>query len=160
VGEFGRYTTAEHGFHLFRVLKVKENGSHSPWYIIDGSIMSSFPDAWALGLEFLVLPLNNLDSPFREVRLGGLTCDSDDIYPTRPHHQKLYLPTNTDNLYIGFFGVGCYQEILGGIGGAKHCLLPEANELVIASSADGNLTYEVLPGQTCPDIVKLLGYPL
>lgn len=160
VGEFGRYTTAEHGFHLFRVLKAKENGSHLPWYLIDGSIMSSFPDAWALGLEFLVLPLNNLDSPFQEVRLGGLTCDTDDIYPTRPHHQKLLMPVNTENLHIGFFGVGCYQEILGGIGGAKHCLLPEANELVISSDASGNLSYVVLPGQSYTDILNLLGYPI
>jgi arginine decarboxylase len=158
VGEFGRYTTAEHGFHLFRVLKAKENGSRLPWYLIDGSIMSSFPDAWALGLEFLVLPLNNLDGPFQEVRLGGLTCDTDDIYPTRPHHRKLYMPVNTDNLYIGFFGVGCYQEILGGIGGAKHCLLPEANELIVSAGPDGGLTYDVYPGQTYPDILNLLGY--
>jgi arginine decarboxylase len=158
VGEFGRYTTAEHGFHLFRVLKAKENASRLPWYLIDGSIMSSFPDAWALGLEFLVLPLNNLDGPFQEVRLGGLTCDTDDIYPTRPHHRKLYLPVNTENLYIGFFGVGCYQEILGGIGGAKHCLLPEANELIISARPDSSLTYDVCPGQTYPEILSLLGY--
>jgi arginine decarboxylase len=158
VGEFGRFTTAEHGFHLFRVLKAKENGSRLPWYLIDGSIMSSFPDAWALGLEFLVLPLNNLNGPFREVRLGGLTCDTDDVYPTRPHHRKLYMPVNTENLYVGFFGVGCYQEILGGIGGAKHCLLPEANELIISTNPDGELTYNVLPGQTYPQILNLLGY--
>ena len=158
VGEFGRYTTAEHGFHLFRVLKAKENGSQMPWYLIDGSIMSSFPDAWALGLEFLVLPLNNLDGPFQEVRLGGLTCDTDDIYPTRPHHRKLYMPVNAENLYIGFFGVGCYQEILGGIGGAKHCLLPEANELIISADPGGGLTYDVLPGQTYSTILSLLGY--
>ena len=158
VGEFGRYTTAEHGFHLFRVLKAKDNGSRLPWYLIDGSIMSSFPDAWALGFEFLVLPLNNLDGPFQEVRLGGLTCDTDDIYPTRPHHRKLFMPVNTENLYIGFFGVGCYQEILGGIGGAKHCLLPEANELIISTGSNGSLTYTVYPGQTYSDILRLLGY--
>jgi arginine decarboxylase len=158
VGEYGRYTTAEHGFHFFRVLKAKENHSALPWYLIDGSVMSSFPDAWALGLEFLVLPLNHLDRPFRQVRLGGLTCDSDDIYPTRPEHDPLFLPVTTDDLYIGFFGVGCYQEILGGIGGVKHCLLPEANELIITSQPNGDLQYEVLPGQSYDEILKILGY--
>jgi hypothetical protein len=49
MGEFGRYTTSEHGAHLFKIITVKENNSKLPWYIIDGSIMSSFPDSWAAG---------------------------------------------------------------------------------------------------------------
>jgi len=158
IGEFGRYTTAEHGFHLFRILKAKDNGSKTPWYLIDGSIMSSFPDAWALGLEFQVLPLNHLDKPFQRVRLGGLTCDSDDVYPTRPEHAPLFLPVETEDLYVGFFGIGCYQEMLGGVRGVKHCLLPEANELLISANADGGLDYTVLPGQTYDQILTLLGY--
>lgn len=158
VGEYGRYTTAEHGFHLFKVLKAKDNGSATPWYIIDGSIMSSFPDAWALGLAFDVLPLNHLDGPFQQVRLGGLTCDSDDIYPTRPEHKPLYLPVDAEELYIGVFGIGCYQEMLGGVRGVKHCLLPEAQELLIEAGDDGHLTYHVLPEQRYPEILQLLGY--
>jgi arginine decarboxylase len=158
VGEYGRYTTAEHGFHLFKVLKAKDNGSKLPWYIIDGSVMSSFPDAWALGLEFQVVPLNNLDGPFREVRIGGVTCDSDDIYPTRPEHGPLYMPVNTDGLHIGFFGIGCYQEMLGGVRGVKHCLIPEATELLISAGPNGTLNYNVLPGQTYDEILELLGY--
>ncbi|MEM7330775.1 MAG: hypothetical protein AAF490_01695, partial [Chloroflexota bacterium] len=48
MGEFGRYTTSEHGVHVFKVMLEKENGSELPWYIINGSVMSSFPDTWAL----------------------------------------------------------------------------------------------------------------
>ncbi len=159
LGEFGRYTTAAHGLHLFRVLKAKDNGSQTPWYLIDGSVMSSFPDAWALGLEFQVLPLNHLDKPFQRVRLGGLTCDTDDIYPTRQGHQPLYLPVETEGLYIGVFGIGAYQEMLGGIRGAKHCLLPEASELIIEGFDDGGaLRYSVMPEQSYEDILYLLGY--
>lgn len=158
VGEYGRYTTADHGFHLFKVVKAKDNDSALPWYIIDGTIMSSFPDAWALGLEFLVLPLTNLDSPFQQVKLGGLTCDTDDVYPTRPEHRPLYLPVNTDELYIGFFGIGSYQEQLGGVRGVKHCLLPEANEVLIDQDADGSCQYRVLPRQSYGEILHLLGY--
>ncbi len=161
LGEFGRYTTAAHGMHLFRVLKGKDNGSRAPWYLIDGSVMSSFPDAWALGLEFKILPLNHLNEPFQQVRLGGLTCDTDDIYPTRPAHAPLYLPVKTDDLYIGVFGIGAYQEILGGIRGAKHCLLPEANELIIEGiGADGVLDYSIMGEQTYDEILNLLGYDL
>lgn len=159
LGEFGRYTTAAHGTHLFHVIKGKDNGSQTPWYLIDGSVMSSFPDAWALGLEFKVLPLNHLDGPFQRVRLGGITCDSDDIYPTRPEHTPLYLPVNTDGLYIGVFGIGAYQEILGGIRGAKHCLIPEADELIIEGiGADGALDYTIMDGQNTDEILHLLGY--
>ncbi|MCP5101444.1 MAG: arginine decarboxylase, partial [Chloroflexi bacterium] len=126
MGEFGRYTTSEHGAHLFKIITAKENGSKLPWYIIDGSIMSSFPDSWALSEHFIVLPLNHLDKPFQQVQLGGITCDSDDVYPPKPSKSPLYLPVETDDLYIGFFSIGAYQEMLGGVRGSKHCVLPEA----------------------------------
>jgi arginine decarboxylase len=158
MGEFGRYTTAEHGAHLFKVLSAKENRSSLPWYLIDGSIMSSFPDAWALGEHFTVLPLTNLDGPFREVQLGGITCDSDDVYPPKKSTSPLYLPADTEGLYIGFFGIGAYQEMLGGVRGSKHCVLPEAVELIVDRDDDGRYHYEVLPGQSAPDVLRNLGY--
>lgn len=131
MGEFGRYTTSEHGAHLFKIIITKENNSVLPWYIIDGSIMSSFPDSWALSEHFIVLPLTHLDKPFQQVRLGGITCDSDDVYPPKPSHSPLYLPVETEDLYIGFFSIGAYQEMLGGAGGSKHCVVAEAMELII-----------------------------
>jgi arginine decarboxylase len=158
MGEFGRYTTSEHGAHLFKIVTVKENNSKLPWYIINGSIMSSFPDSWALSEHFIVLPLNNLDQPFQQVQLGGLTCDSDDVYPPKPSHSLLYLPTDTDELYIGFFSIGAYQEMLGGVGGSKHCVLPEAVELIVDEDVEGNYVFETLQGQTTNDVLRNLGY--
>lgn len=158
MGEFGRYTTSEHGAHLFKIMTVKENNSQLPWYIIDGSIMSSFPDSWALGEHFIVLPLNHLDQPFQQVQLGGITCDSDDVYPPKPSHSPLYLPIETDELYIGFFSVGAYQEMLGGVKGSKHCVLPEAVELIVDQDGDGNYVFEKLAGQTAADVLRNLGY--
>jgi arginine decarboxylase len=158
MGEFGRYTTAEHGSHLFKVTMVKENESKLPWYIIDGSIMTSFPDTWALSEHFIVLPLTNLDKPFQQVQLGGITCDSDDVYPPKPSQSPLYLPVDTDELYIGFFGVGAYQEMLGGVRGSKHCVLPEANELVIDMDNAGNYNIQLIPGQTTNEVLQNLGY--
>ena len=93
--------------------------------------MSSFPDSWALGEHFVVLPLNHLDKPFQRVQLGGITCDSDDVYPPKSSDSPLYLPVETRDLYIGFFSIGAYQEMLGGVRGSKHCVLPEANELIV-----------------------------
>ncbi len=159
MGEFGRYTTAEHGAHLFRVVAVKDNGSALPWYLVDGSIMASFPDSWALGEHFTVLPLTHLDRPFRRVRLGGITCDSDDVYPPHGSEAPLYLPVDTDGLYVGFFSVGAYQEMLGGVRGSKHCVLPEAHELIVdRDGADGPWRFELLAGQTPGDVMRNLGY--
>lgn len=158
MGEFGRYTTAAHGAHLFKVLTVKENASPLPWYIIDGSIMTSFPDSWALGEHFICLPLTQLDQPFQQARLGGITCDSDDVYPPKPSRSSLYLPRATEDLYVGFFGIGAYQEMLGGVRGSKHCVLPEANELVIDRDDQGDFTFAVIRGQTASDVLENLGY--
>ena len=158
VGEMGRYTVTEHGAHIFKVLSVKQNGSKLPWYIIDGSIMSSFPDTWCLGEHFAVLAVNHLDGPFQQVQLGGITCDSDDVYPPKPSHSPLYLPVNTDDLYVGFFNIGAYQEMLGGVGGSKHCVIPEANELVIDQDNGGQIIYEKIPGQSAADVLHNLGY--
>lgn len=158
MGEFGRYTTAEHGAHLFKVITAKENRSAHPWYIIDGSIMSSFPDTWCLQEHFVVLPLTHLDKPFQRVRLGGITCDSDDIYPPRNSEAPLYLPVETEGLYIGFFGIGAYQEMLGGVRGSKHCVLPEAPEVIVDREADGRYRFHVLPGQSFGDVIRNLGY--
>lgn len=160
MGEFGRYTTAEHGAHLFKIIDVKDNNSDLPWYIIDGSIMSSFPDAWALSEHFIVLPLTNLDAPFRPVQIGGITCDSDDVYPPKDSASPLYLPADTDELYIGFFAIGAYQEMLGGVRGSKHCVLPEAVELIIDRGADGELKFDVIPGQDNAAVLSNLGYKL
>jgi arginine decarboxylase len=159
MGEFGRHATAEHGAHLFRVITAKENNSKLPWYIIDGSIMSSFPDSWALHEHFVVLPLNHLDRPFRRVQLGGITCDSDDIYPPKTSRSPLYLPERADELYVGFFNIGAYQEMLGGVGGVKHCVVPEAYELIIDRPTDGGgYQFQIQRGQTESDVLTHLGY--
>ncbi len=158
MGEFGRYTTSEHGAHLFKIITAKDNNSKLPWYIIDGSIMSSFPDSWALQEHFIVLPLNHLDKPFRQVQLGGITCDSDDVYPPKTSHSPLYLPVETDDLYIGFFSIGAYQEMLGGVGGSKHCVVPEAYELIVEWGENGRYQFHLLTGQSGADVLSNLGY--
>jgi arginine decarboxylase len=120
--------------------------------------MTSFPDSWALGEHFIVLPLNHLDKPFRRVQLGGITCDSDDVYPPKKSQAPLYLPEDTENLYVGFFAVGAYQEMLGGVGGSKHCVIPEADELIIDRDESGAYQFKVISGQGPEDVIRNLGY--
>jgi arginine decarboxylase len=157
--EPGRYLVENHACKLFNIVKTKVAEDGVPFYMIDGSIMSNFPDAWALGDQFKVLPLNHWDSPFGPARLAGLTCDRDDVYPThRMPDVPLSLPTDTDGLVVGFFDCGAYQETLGGRHGAKHCLLPEGSELILDEDADGELCYTYLQGQSAMDVLSNLGY--
>jgi diaminopimelate decarboxylase len=159
--ESGRYMVQDHAAKLFRVVKAKTGEDGVPFYVIDGSIMSNFPDAWALGDHFTVLPINNWDSEFVPVRLSGLTCDQDDIYPTRiMNEQTVMLPVDTEELVIGFFHCGAYQETLGGRRGSKHCLLPEGSEVVMDTNPQtGELSCEDYDGpQTALHVLGNMGY--
>lgn len=164
IGEFGRYTVSEHAAHLFRVIAAKPNDAGIPWYLVDGSIMTSFPDTWALGEHFICLPLNHLGRPFQRVRLGGITCDRDDVYPPRGSTAPLFLPLlsaaelDETPLYVGFFSVGAYQEMLGGVRGSKHCVLPEATEILIDDDENGGFRCDIVPGHTTEDVLHNLGY--
>ena len=128
--EFGKYTSFSHSCLIMKVVGVKQNGSCLPWYILNGSIMNLLPDSWALGELFLVIPLNNQDSPPRHVRLAGMTCDEDDVYPPHGSTLKLMLPMRTEGLLIGIFGVGAYEEMLSGFGGLQHCSIPHPTEFI------------------------------
>ncbi|HEU5329502.1 MAG: arginine decarboxylase [Thermomicrobiales bacterium] len=160
VGEFGRYTTAEHGAHLFRVVEEKPTTSaDAAWYIIDSSLMVALPDSWGIDQKFIVLPLNGYDRPTRLAWLGGLTCDSDDVYREAGVPGYLTLPAlrPDEELYVGFFGTGAYQEMLSGVRGVHHCLLPEAKELIIERDGDRE-TRRVLSAQSSDLILAALGY--
>jgi arginine decarboxylase len=157
--ESGRYLVQDHACKLFRVTKSKLADDGIPYYMIDGSIMTNFPDAWALGDTFTVLPVNHWDTPFGPARLCGLTCDPDDVYPMRHMDDTpLDLPVNPNGLIVGFFDCGAYQETLGGRQGSKHCLLPEGPDLILDYDADGYLTYKYCPGQTAAQVLGNLGY--
>ncbi len=157
--ESGRYMVQDHAAKMFHIVKAKMMDDGVPFYMIDGSIMSNFPDAWALGDSFTVLPVNHWDSPFRPARLSGLTCDPDDVYPTRKMNEvPLELPTNTDGLVVGFFDCGAYQETLAGRHGTKHCLLPEGPEITLDQDGYGELAYSYEPAQTVNQVLDNLGY--
>lgn len=159
--ESGRYLVQDHACKMFRIMKAKSADDGVPYYMIDGSIMSNFPDAWALGEQFTVLPVNHWDRPFRAARLAGLTCDSDDIYPTRRMADvPLELPADVDGLIVGFFDCGAYQETLGGRNGTKHCLLPEGSEIIFDEDENGVYCDGYRPGQTVGDALSNVGYTL
>jgi arginine decarboxylase len=163
VGEFGRYTCADHGAHIFRVGRTKTSHPGRPrWYLLDGSLMVALPDILIVeGQAFTVLALNHLASEAEPVVLGGRrTCDSDDFYP-RGDNPPLSLPAIADDdaepLLIAFFGTGAYQAMLSGEGGAHHCLAPEAPRLIIEEQG-GALVTRVVSEQSWESVLSDLGY--
>ena len=106
--------------------------------------------------------------PFQQVQLGGITCDCDDVYPPLLSKSPLYLPViqpdqlQSDNaedcLYVGFFNVGAYQEMMRGIPGSKYCVLPEASKLIIDRNKDNQHHFRLIRGQTIDDMLRSLRY--
>lgn len=159
VGEFGRYTVATHSMFMLEVGRIKEgqNGVE-PWYLINGSLMVSLPDVLFVdGQQFITLPLDGWEQEVRGVRLGGRrTCDSDDVFP-RPGDAPMQLPVDGEGMILAVFGVGAYQQMISGKGGAHHCLSPEMRRIIIEEQ-DGELVAREVPQQDLTTIMRLLGY--
>jgi len=159
--EFGSYTVGESGGTVFKIIHQKKQNDREKWNMIDGSFMTTLPDAWAISDRFILLPLNHWNEDYERVLLGGLTCDSDDYYNSEQHVNAIYLPKMTSNkpLYIGFFNTGAYQETLSGQGGLKHCLIPSPKKILLHKDDEGNLIDELYADeQTAESMLKILGY--
>jgi arginine decarboxylase len=160
IGEFGRYTVASHSMYLLEIGSVKagQGDGAEPWYLVNGSMMVSLPDTLIVDdQQFVVLPLDRWEQPARGVRLGGRrTCDSDDMFP-RPSQPPLMLPEQGEGLVVAIFGVGAYQQMISGRGGAHHCLSPEMRRIIIEQDGDALVVREIAP-QSLGTIMSLLGY--
>lgn len=160
--EFGSYTVGESGAVIYKVIDKKQQNDRELWYMIDGSFITQLPDSWGIGQKYIMMPVNNWDSPYEKVNLGGLTCDSADFYNTEAHSEDLYLPVfdiDTEDQYIGFFHTGAYQESLGGYGGIQHCLIPAPQHVLVNLDDDGNITTELFSAEQDSDsMMKILGY--
>lgn len=156
IGEHGRYTVADHSFYIYKIDFAKNN-----WYVINGSLMNMTPDMWGIDQDFTILPINLINNKCIPVSLGGETCDPDDRYFLNDKNVKMFMPVIQDgeDLYVAIFSIGAYQEIISGIGGVHHCMIPEGNELIIYKDKDDNLRYyKANSKQTAEQMLKLLDY--
>jgi len=161
IGEHGRYTVNDHGFSLFKIDIVKKTKQPNTfWYLINSSLMNFLPDSWALGQDFIVLPLSGWDKTYSKVKLGGITCDPDDTYYKNEKDNYIYLPKKEkdEELYIGIFGTGSYQEMISGVGGVHHCLTPEGTELIIHKKKNKLFFNKITKLQTPEKVLKILDY--
>ncbi|AFK03753.1 Orn/DAP/Arg decarboxylase 2 [Emticicia oligotrophica DSM 17448] len=160
--EFGSYTVGESGAVIYKVIDKKQQNDRELWYMIDGSFITQLPDSWGIGQKYIMMPVNNWDSPYEKVNLGGLTCDSADFYNTEAHSEDLYLPIfdiDNEDQYIGFFHTGAYQESLGGYGGIQHCLIPAPQHVLVNLDDEGNIITELFsPEQDSDSMMKILGF--
>ena len=156
IGEHGRYTTADHSFYIYKIDMVKKN-----WYVINGSLMNMTPDMWGIDQDFTILPINLLNNKCIPVSLGGETCDPDDRYFLNNKNVKMFMPIINDGeeLYVAIFSIGAYQEIISGIGGVHHCMIPEGNELIIYKDKNDKICYyKANNKQTPEEMLKILDY--
>ncbi len=158
--EFGQYTVGESGGMLYSIIGQKEQNDKELWYMIDSSFITTLPDTWGIGQQFILLALNHWDKPFKRINLGGVTCDSQDFYTTDSQTNQVFMPAINDGekLYMGFFHTGAYQESIGGYGGIQHCLIP-APKHVLIDKVDGKLSYKLFaPQQNAESMLNILGY--
>lgn len=162
--EFGSFTVGEAGAVVYGVLNQKVQNDREIWYMIDSSFITTLPDTWGIGEKFLMLPINGWDREYQEVHLGGLTCDSHDFYTSEEHINAVFLPKATrepgeEQLYIGFFHTGAYQDQLAGYGGIKHCMIPSPKHVVVEYNKNGELEdWLYAKEQSWQSMLKILGY--
>jgi arginine decarboxylase len=159
--EFGAYTVAESGAHIYQVAGLKQQNDAELWYMIDGSVLTNLPDTHGLRQRYIVLPVNHWDAPYARASIGGITCDSSDYYNASIHQYQLYLPRapKGEPLYIGFFHTGAYQEAIGGYGGVQHCLIPAPQHILAWHDGDDRLQHELFASeQSGAQMLHHLGY--
>lgn len=161
ITEFGSFTVSESGAFIYSILDQKLQNDKELWYMIDGSFITHLPDSWAMNQKYILLAVNKWDHMYHKVNIGGLTCDSMDYYNSEAHSSEVFLPLieEDENLYIGFFHTGAYQESLGGYGGIQHCLIPAPKHVLIDKDADGNITTRLFKEEQDEEaMLKVLGY--
>jgi arginine decarboxylase len=114
-----------------------------------------------LNQKYILLPVNNWDSEYERVNLGGITCDGQDYYNQEAHMNSVFMPKTRKVQYLGFFNTGAYQEVLSGYGGIHHCLLPSPKHVIIRRNRDETFNFEVFgEEQNSKQVLKILGYTL
>lgn len=159
--EFGSYTVGESGAMLYSIINQKQQNDRELWNMIDSSFMTTLPDTWAINQRYVLLAVNNWDSEYQRVHMGGLTCDSEDFYNAEAHSNAVFMPKlqEGNDQYVGFFHMGAYQESLSGFGGIQHCLIPGPKLVVIDEDEDGEyFTKLFAKEQSYKSMLKILGY--
>lgn len=127
-------------------------------FFVNFSLFQSLPDAWGIEQVFPVLPLSGLGgADERRAVMLDITCDSDGVVEHYVDGQgienSLPVPAwrNDQPYLIGFFLVGAYQEILGGM----HNLFGDTHSVVVNVDDKGSANIDfVNEGDTVEDMMR------
>lgn len=128
-------------------------------WICNFSVFQSVPDVWGIDQTFPLLPLSGLlETTLWPTVIEDITCDSDgriNHYVSRsPQKTILPLPIKIrqdQKVFVGFFLVGAYQEILGDM----HNLFGDTNSVhVMADEKEGFKLMTLLQGDTVASILQ------
>ena len=162
ISEFGTHTVGESGATIFKVIGQKKQNDKELRYMINSSLITTLPDTRGINQKFIVLPINRRDNDYEKVIIGGITCDNDDFYNKDAKGNQIILPafnSAEEDLYIGFFHTGAYQESLGGYGGIQHCLIPAPQHILFDINDNGTLEVtNFAPEQDSESMLSILGY--
>ncbi len=160
ISEFWSYTVGESWAIIYKVIGTKQQNEKEKWYMINSSFITTLPDTRWIGQKFIMLPLNLWNKPYGNVNLGWITCDSDDYYDKDNKWNQIILPEygKEEDLYIGFFHTGAYQESIGGYGGIQHCLIPAPKHVIIDEIGGKQTIHEFAPEQDAEQMLKILWY--
>ncbi len=142
ITEFGTYTVGESAAAIFKVIGQKNQNDKELRYMINSSLITTLPDIRWINQKFIVLPINGWDNDYANVIIGGITCDNDDFYNKDSKGNQIILPAfdqHKEELYIGFFHTGAYQESLWWYGGIQHCLIPAPKHILLDIADNGAL---------------------
>ncbi|OGI71183.1 hypothetical protein A3B84_01475 [Candidatus Nomurabacteria bacterium RIFCSPHIGHO2_02_FULL_35_13] len=149
--EWGQYIVAPAQVTIYKIISKKyiDKANAKAWYVIDGSFMNDLKDTWAIHQKWHVIPVNNMNNPFKRVWLAGSTCDSDDKYTAGGDY--ILLPKlNGGDQFIAVLDTGAYQDGLA----SHHCLLSLPAKII---AQDGEIKI-ARKHETAESIGKLFGW--
>ncbi|NVK39257.1 MAG: biosynthetic arginine decarboxylase [Gammaproteobacteria bacterium] len=131
---------------------------------VNFSLFQSLPDSWGIEQIFPILPLTGLNRPVeRRAVIQDITCDSDgrvDLYIEGESIEKtLPMPSYGDHedILMGFFMVGAYQEILGDL----HNLFGDTNSVDVYTDEQGEVTFQsAQPGDTVAKVLQYVNFDI
>ena len=131
---------------------------------VNFSLFQSVPDIWGINQIFPILPLTQLNQVVAcRAVIQDITCDSDgrvDLYVDgegiettlpMPEYQK------HQDILLGFFMVGAYQEILGDM----HNLFGDTNSVDVYLDQQGQIELKhAIKGDTISDVLEYVNFDI
>lgn len=142
--ESGSFIATDCESLVYRVIDVSRNSADGAPWISLGGILTNLPDIWIQEDPFTFVAANNANEPLTGVRIGDLTCDSNNVYPPKDQPEKLVLmPKKFEGLAVVAINTGAYQDNISGVGSAKeakmvnHCGNAEPIQVYITKNRKG-----------------------